>query len=137
MLALWSICAQNWDMKMTDRNNIQSDLADQMLRRAAQENDVPQDLMARVLREAAEEQGRFTTSSQQPTQSWMSQLWSAFGGWAGAGGLAAASCAGFWIGISPPAGVADATEVFFGAYDFQTLDETGDLTGFGWDLGEG
>lgn len=124
-------------MKMTDRNNINGDLADRMLRRAARQTDVSEDLMARVLRDAAAEQGHFATFSEQKRQSWMSQLWSAFGGWAGAGGLAAASCAGFWIGISPPTGVADAAEVFFGAYDVQSFDEAGDLSGFGWDLGEG
>ena len=122
---------------MTDRKNINDDMADQLLQLAAKEAEVPQDLMTRVLRDAVAEQRHFSAPSQEPKESWMSQLWSTFGGWAGAGGLVAASCAGFWIGISPPAGVADAEELFFGAYDFQTLDEVGDLTGFGWDLGEG
>ncbi|WP_050931423.1 hypothetical protein [Aestuariivita boseongensis] len=38
-----------------------------------------------------------------PPPSLWSQVVSALGGWQGMGGLAAASAAGLWIGISPPA----------------------------------
>ncbi|EAR49426.1 hypothetical protein OG2516_15204 [Oceanicola granulosus HTCC2516] len=34
-------------------------------------------------------------------------LWALLGGWAGAGGLAAAAVGGLWIGIAPPEGLSD------------------------------
>jgi len=41
-------------------------------------------------------------------------LFDVLGGWLGMGGLAAATLAGLWIGIMPPAGVGDLTAGVFG-----------------------
>lgn len=71
------------------------------------------------------------------TKSRWRQVMSALGGWQGMGGLVAATCAGFWIGINPPdtlpvsMGALLNLEMVYGEAD------TDALTGYGWDLEEG
>ena len=69
------------------------------------------------------------------------QITSMVGGWQGMGGLVAATCAGFWIGINPPEGLPSQFETFLG-YETSIsaledgIDDTG-MFGFGWDMEEG
>ena len=74
------------------------------------------DLMARVLADAAAVQAGFVAVSTQPmpTLGLWGQLREALGGWPSLGGLAAATVAGVWIGVAPPASVADVTAGFWG-----------------------
>ena len=67
----------------------------------------------------------------------MSRIARAFGGWPALGGLAAATCAGFWIGFSPPAAIPDAGSLLLGGEDITLDDSMADLSGFGWDIEEG
>ena len=47
-------------------------------------------------------------------EGWLAQLWSAIGGWPSLAGLATATVAGVWIGISPPAALSAQAAVFTG-----------------------
>jgi len=42
---------------------------------------------------------------------WFARLRQSIGGWGGLGGLVTATVAGFWIGVSPPASLADSLDV--------------------------
>lgn len=69
------------------------------------------------------------------------QITSMVGGWQGMGGLVAATCAGFWIGINPPEGLPSQFETFLGNETSISaledgIDDTG-MFGFGWDMEEG
>lgn len=55
----------------------------------------------------------------------LAQLRDALGGWAGLGGLVAASLTGIMIGVSPPAAVTDVTALLSGTAEF-----TGAASGF-------
>ncbi|MBT8411624.1 MAG: hypothetical protein KJP02_07495 [Octadecabacter sp.] len=46
--------------------------------------------------------------------SWREMLFDAIGGWPSLGGLAAATVAGLWIGVSPPAALVDYTVLLSG-----------------------
>ena len=68
------------------------------------------------------------------------QITSMVGGWQGMGGLVAATCAGFWIGINPPEGLPSQFETFLGNETSISaledgIDDTG-MLGFGWDMEE-
>jgi hypothetical protein len=116
---------------MTDENKRDDGSLDALLQEAAVERSLPPGLMARVLADAQALQPALT-----PRQRPFAALIEVLGGWPGVGGLAAASCAGFWIGISPPAGVPDAGDLIFGAAAPAALEEI-DLAGFGWAIEEG
>lgn len=60
---------------------------------------------------------------------------SIFGGWTGLSGLAAAACAGFFIGFSPPAMIQDPVSLLLGD-EISMLDTDASISGFGWDLEE-
>ena len=59
------------------------------------------------------------------------------GGWQGLGGLVAATCAGFWIGISPPDMLPDTGAVLLGYEISDTVSFDDGAAGFGWDAEEG
>jgi len=69
------------------------------------------------------------------------QITAMVGGWQGMGGLVAATCAGFWIGINPPEGLPTQLETFLGSETSVSLLEDGiedtGIFGFGWDMEEG
>ncbi|MBT3466072.1 MAG: hypothetical protein HN456_02565 [Rhodobacteraceae bacterium] len=75
-----------------------------------------------------------------PPSLW-AQIAAMVGGWQGMGGLIAATCAGFWIGINPPEGLPTQFETFLGSETSISLLEDGvadtGMFGFGWDMEEG
>ncbi|ASM72852.1 hypothetical protein SULPSESMR1_02049 [Pseudosulfitobacter pseudonitzschiae] len=96
---------------------------------------VPDALMARVLDAGLAAQpapGGFAA----PVPLWQ-RLTRMLGGWQGMGGLAVATCAGFWIGISPPQYLPDAALSLLGVDAvFETADTT-EITAYGWVVDEG
>lgn len=121
-----------------DDKEIHSQTIDTLLERAAHEPvDVPEHLFARVLNDASAEQDRIARARSQPRPKLWIELTEVFGNWFGLGSLAAACCTGFWIGISPPDGIGDAADFLFGDGYYSILNDSGNITGFGWDLEEG
>jgi len=91
------------------------DALDALLAEVADQKVAPsEDLMARVLADAASIQTTALPYSTRGTLGFLSPLWSALGGWAGAGGLAAVAATGVWLGIAPPAALESVTNIFFG-----------------------
>jgi hypothetical protein len=87
-------------MTMTNPND---DLLDDLFAQARQLEAVPSDaLIARVLADAAQPHGK-PASVAQPGL-W-SRVFDMLGGWPAVSGLAAATVAGLWIGMAPPASV--------------------------------
>ncbi|MEM8579545.1 MAG: hypothetical protein AAGF60_16980, partial [Pseudomonadota bacterium] len=74
---------------------------------------VPERLMGRVLQDALAAQ---PVRGAAPVSVW-ARLREALGGWQGLGGLAAATCAGVWIGLSPPDYLPGAALDLLGAVD--------------------
>ncbi len=72
------------------------------------------DLVARVLADAAAVQAGFTPVAVNPSSGFWAGLMEAIGGWPALGGLATATVAGLWIGVAPPASVADLTASYLG-----------------------
>jgi hypothetical protein len=75
-----------------------------------------------------------------PSSLWQ-QIISMVGGWQGMGGMAAATCAGFWIGINLPEGFPSQFETLLGS-ETSILALEGSINdiemfGFGWDMDEG
>jgi hypothetical protein len=98
-------------MTMTNPND---DMLDDMFAQARAVTPAPSDdLMARVLADAAAVQPR-----NRPIAAMRPTLWSrmsdAVGGWPALSGLAAATVAGVWVGIAPPAQVEDLTATLIG-----------------------
>jgi hypothetical protein len=102
---------------------------DRLLAEARQQTpDVPDALMARILADADAAMPPLLRSADRhprqvgPTAVMPGQpaglfgsLWSALGGWAGAGSLAAVAAVGVWIGFAPPTtGLATVTNAIFG-----------------------
>lgn len=104
---------------------------------AAEQTEVPEYLMTRVMNDATAQQDRLAVDRSHESSGVLSRLSELFGGWIGLSGVAAASCVGFWIGVSPPEGMPDAASMILGGTEYSVLEDTGDLTGFGWDLEEG
>lgn len=120
-----------------DKGNKPDDV-DALLQRAASEHaQVPDYLMTRVLNDAETEQARFTAQAQTSDAGFFAQLREAMGGWAGVSGLAAASCVGFWFGVNPPHSIPDAVDYLTADEAYSSYYETGDVSGFGWDLAGG
>lgn len=107
---------------------------EQLFAAAAENRAPPAALSARVLADADRLQPRAAKRPERRARPfWASVL----GGWQGLGGLVAATCAGFWIGVSPPSGLPDPAALVIGSQldaDFEIL--TG-LSAFGWDVEEG
>jgi hypothetical protein len=93
--------------------------------------------MARVVTDALARQSMPKIA---PPSLWV-QITAMVGGWQGMGGLVAATCAGFWIGINPPEGLPTQLETFLGSETSVSLLEDGiedtGIFGFGWDMEEG
>jgi hypothetical protein len=119
-------------MKMTDRDDMAA--LDKLLENAARNCDVPPALIRRVLDDAAALQPRKRQTSIFPR--WRSIL-ASLGGWPAVGGLVAATCAGFWIGVSPPVFLPDAGALVFGTAEDFSYEIVADDAGFGWVLEEG
>lgn len=123
---------------MTQTDRPEPDDLERMLGQAAQEpRQVPPELMARVIADGARLQPSPKFAPSIPRQSWGARVVSALGGWPTMSGLAAASCAGFWIGYAPPEGMLDASESLLIGLDTTVYEDAAELTGFGWDLEEG
>jgi len=93
--------------------------------------------MARVVTDALARQSMPKIA---PPSLWV-QITAMVGGWQGMGGLVAATCAGFWIGINPPEDLSTQLETFLGSETSVSLLEDGiedtGIFGFGWDMEEG
>ena len=95
---------------------------------------VPDALTQRVLADARRLQppSQNRTLKRKLRQGWLASV----GGWPALGGLAAASCTGFWFGLSTPVGVIGDTLLGDGP-GWVLIEDGADLTGFGWDVQEG
>ena len=119
-------------MKMTDRDDMAA--LDKLLENAARTRDVPPALARRVLEDAAVLQPRRRRSS---IFARGRSILASLGGWPAVGGLVAATCAGFWIGISPPVFLPDAGALVLGASEDVSYEVVAGDAGFGWVLEEG
>lgn len=118
---------------MTQNDQSDTEFVDQMLAEAGRDRfDPPAALSARVLAQARALQPGLTPVRRAP----VGRFLDSFGGWQAVGGLLAASCVGFWIGISPPAGIVDPGALLLGV-DVIHFDETAEMSAFGWDPQEG
>lgn len=101
----------------------------------------PDALLARVLDDAYTVQAAAATTSDiapAPAQPVWRQFVQVVGGWGGVGGLVAATCAGFVIGVWSPDFISTPVSALVGDSSIETT-YAGPLniTGFGWDLEEG
>lgn len=99
----------------------------------AQKASVPLQLTERVLADAEFLQPKTPAIRPRQTPNWRLRR---FGLFSAVGGLAAASCAGFWIGINPPDMLMSLPLPGLEAANATTFEGGVDMTGFGWDLGE-
>ena len=92
------------------------DLLDDLFARARGGASAPDDdLVARVLADAEAVQSTFAGPAPRPAQRGLwARMLDALGGWPAVSGLAAATVAGFWIGVAPPTPVAELTASVFG-----------------------
>jgi hypothetical protein len=100
-------------MVMTRPND---EFLDDLFARAHKTEATPQDdLVARVLADADAVQAGFRVSpaTAAPAGLWVRML-DVLGGWPAVSGLAAATVAGVWIGVAPPASVEDMTAELLG-----------------------
>ncbi|MDW3225560.1 MAG: hypothetical protein R8G34_22150 [Paracoccaceae bacterium] len=97
---------------------------------------VPDALVTRVLADSEKVQPAPRAHGQKKSHL-MTRLKNLVGGWQGLGGLAAATCAGVWIGLSPPEAMPDAGALLLGYEVAEFTSTTAELTSFGWDAEEG
>jgi hypothetical protein len=102
-------------MTMTERD----DDLDDLFAAARADTLVPSDaLMARIAADAASvAAARRRPAVRAQRGGLLSGLFAALGGWPALGGLAAATVAGFWIGVAPPVGLQSLTSTVFGDVD--------------------
>ncbi|MEL6100851.1 MAG: hypothetical protein AAFY74_11290 [Pseudomonadota bacterium] len=91
-------------------------------------------LVARVMEDALARQSQVWQPRQR--DGFLSQLFSALGGWGGLGGLVAATCAGVYVGVSPPDGLLNTMNLVWVVDQQEAFDAAPGLTGFGWLLEE-
>lgn len=72
-------------------------------------------LMDRIMMDADTVLAANITPQPRPTQSFGAMILDVIGGWPSFGGLAAATVAGVWIGVSPPDALADVSAGFLGS----------------------
>lgn len=72
------------------------------------------DLFARVLADAEGAQVHVDARISQSRPSWIAQVFKGLGGWPAMAGLATATVAGIWLGVSPPAPLEMAAETYLG-----------------------
>ncbi|QQA43650.1 hypothetical protein [Pelagovum pacificum] len=87
--------------------------------------DAGEAFLARLSADAAAEMPRRMEAP--PSRGAIGTIWAGIGGWAGFGGLAAATVAGLWIGIASPAGIADFTDSVLGETMTVSFDPTAAL----------
>lgn len=98
-------------MTMTNPND---DMLDDLLAQARSVTPAPSnDLMARVLADADAVQPAPVVTPVSRAGLWP-RLMDAVGGWPAVSGLAAATVAGIWVGVAPPASVSDLTATLIG-----------------------
>jgi hypothetical protein len=69
---------------------------------------------------------------------WWQQVPAILGGWQGMGGLVAATCVGFWVGINPPDTMPTSFETLLNMDAvYGESEDTAELFGFGWEMEEG
>ncbi|MEM1072949.1 MAG: hypothetical protein AAF665_02150 [Pseudomonadota bacterium] len=120
---------------MTQDSQKPADELEGLLRSAAEQPvKVPEALVLQVLADAERLQPSPVPS--QPSGAWKRFL-DSFGGLPALGGLAAASCVGFWIGVSPPMAMGDPSALLFGQAWSAGDDQLDSVTAFGWVWDEG
>ena len=123
---------------MTQTDPPKPDDLETMLQRAAQDPPaLPPGLAARVIADGQRLQPSPVGRKRAESLSLGARLLAAMGGWPAVSGLAAASCAGFWIGYAPPEGMIDAGDLLLNTSGTVVYDDAAELSGFGWDLEEG
>ena len=122
---------------MTERSKADMDAVERALSAAREDLQVPEGLMARVLADA---QAMTPPRPRAAARSARAPVWRmpSPGGWRGLGGLVAATCAGFWIGIAPPSAWPDAGAMILGVETSTTpySDDSEALSVYGWDIEE-
>ena len=100
-------------MMMTHPND---DMLDDLFAKVSAERATPDDaLLARVLADAAVVQAGFAAPRPAaPARGLWGRMMDTIGGWPSLGGLTAATVAGVWIGVAPPASLSDVTVSFLG-----------------------
>ena len=98
---------------MTRPNN---DMLDDLFAQARADTPGPSDdLMARVLADADAVQDGFAAPIPAPEQKGLwARMVETVGGWPAVSGLAAATVAGVWIGVAPPASITEVTASLLG-----------------------
>lgn len=115
-------------MMMTDPDENELALDTLFLTTRAQPAVAGDDLMARIMADAARLQPKplvIATKAPPPKPGWFASL----GGWPALGGLLAASATGFWIGVTPPEGLATWATGYLGTADTVSLAPSGDYYG--------
>ncbi|WP_247227695.1 hypothetical protein [Yoonia sp. F2084L] len=98
-------------MTMTNPND---DMLDDLFAQARGVDPTPSnDLMTRVLTDADAVQPKPVVRPDTRPGFWV-RLVDAVGGWPAVSGLAAATIAGLWVGVAPPASVSDLTATLIG-----------------------
>jgi hypothetical protein len=118
---------------MTQDKKRELDLVDQLLDEArSMQKDLPPGLSARVVADAKRLQpAESRRESRRGLRDWVNGL----GGWPTFGGLVAASCIGFLVGLNPTDGPYDPGSLLF-APESSAFEDAA-LSGFGWDVSEG
>lgn len=104
-------------MQMSDHRNVPFDLEAFF---EAEKNNPPEistEFLAKIEADASDIQAGFdqNTVASDVTPSFWAALTAAIGGWPTIAGLATATVAGLWIGISPPQGLDSLTETILGS----------------------
>jgi hypothetical protein len=90
--------------------------------------------MAQMMQEALAHQPVPTVAA----PPWWQQVTAILGGWQGMGGLVAATCVGFWVGINPPDTMPASFETLLNIDAvYADGEDTAELFGFGWEMEEG
>lgn len=95
---------------------------------------MPDALMARVLADGMAMQPAPGGVVAAPARGWFAGL---LGGWQSVGGLVAATCAGFWIGLSPPQYLPQAALTLLVADQVDVTADLTEVTAYGWVEDEG
>ncbi len=116
-----------------------TDAALEALLQDARRPQLPDGLMSRVLDAglAAQPAPGGTSAPVSRWQRLTGAMTGAIGGWQGLGGLVAATCAGFWIGINPPQYLPDVALSLLGADAVFETTDTAEVTAYGWVVDEG
>lgn len=114
---------------MTDRKRNEEMLDNLIGQAKADRHEVPDQLLNRVFADALAAQPAPVGERRQSGR--LRRFLSAIGGWPAIAGMAAATLAGVWIGVSPPAGLNDVAEIiFFGATEAEFAFDDTDFSAF-------